>query len=902
MTNSHFLLDDLDRVLEARRHILPSHPLYGHGAVLERRSKPLILSSFSSTTTPSATRRYTNNNDNTIDSSLDLDGAQRCLAMLRQHTHRDSTTNHDTTITPPAVLESAYQLVMRAFLQRGRLRWWRRSNNNNNYDNSSDNHSRGQTGEEEEEDSDDKGRSRLMDKSDSKSSGISKGITKKSSSTAGSSTIICAADQLEEMLLELEQALQQQQSQKSQHDSASENSIRNNAYHPLNSTNINANGCMIQQQDGSGSRSRCCSVETYNLVLAAYAICATPRGDRQYAVRAHSLLRDMEEQQIPLPQSFVPGADNDKVPKEVSVPSLPVESYLHVLHAYAWQQANLQSPAGGADPAAEILLRICEIAAPNDVETRLQAHIWALEAYSKSLGGAPKCQALLETIVEWNSTLTENDSLKSRQLLDAQVYSNVVLAWSKDTNIEGSAIQAHVILLQLIQGYFAGSFAIAVEGSSEPPLIAFNGVISAWSRIGRLDKAEEVLWLMEKDLRPHCNSLIPNAVSYNSILHGILLRMPNREMALDKALEIVGYMETHAESQPAIQPNAFTYDTLLKCWLQSSRVNAVQEAEELLIRMEQLWSQGDDSIDPNNRIYNKVLNAFAKRYSGRVVSSKALDLLQRMKASSQCQPDIITYTSAIECIAKSSEAMAPRLTEELFDEATALYEQTKDAALMPNLRFYTMAIQSLAKHNGSAVRARELLTQLIEQYFASGKDPRLLPNTYPYNYVLNCAANAIDNKLEAFQIASQTYQEMRKSEIVKPDSFSYAFWLKCCNNLLEAGDLRTKGITYAFEECKREGLVNHEVLTRLLQGSPLVLVDRMLETSTTAIGAGSSETLSGRNDIYENDYSISDTVATQNSVSFLSTGSSLQRRKQQRHRSLNVQDLPPSWSRNTHGA
>ena len=61
------------------------------------------------------------------------------------------------------------------------------------------------------------------------------------------------------------------------------------------------------------------STETCNLVLKAYASCSTPRGNRRYAQKAQSLLSRMEENDIPS----------------------SIESYSHVINAWAWQQGNL---------------------------------------------------------------------------------------------------------------------------------------------------------------------------------------------------------------------------------------------------------------------------------------------------------------------------------------------------------------------------------------------------------------------------------------------------------------------------------------------------------------------------------------------------------------------------------
>ena len=679
--------------------------------------------------------------------------------------------------------------------------------------------------------------------------------------------------------------------------------------------------------------------------------------------------------------------------------------------SFAWQQGNLQSPVDGADEAYALLQIVKE--RTDDIRTIMQATIWVLEAYSKSLNGAVQCNSLLQKVKEYNTTLTQqsndsgtdndgtsniNSSTVGRQLFDAEVYSNAILAWSKaadakavttndiaprgsslsedddniiisidtsipatntatphDEFIEQAAKNAHDLLLELVDHYLNGSFMYG----SEPPLIAFNGVISAYSRLGHIDLAEDVLWLMEREVRPKCMHLIPNAISYNSILHGIYRqsqeqpqhsqqhlsnRISTKYSALQKALSIVSFMEENSIEQPAIRPNAFSYQTIMKCWLQCSNSNnnmnsnyskeyITEQAEQLLYKVEQLWGQGDTSFEYTNRIYNMLLNAYAKTYNGkRFLSNKAMDLLSRMKQSthSMCQPDIISYTSTLECIAQSSDPTASELADELLQEVKMRYATTNDVQLRPNLRTFTMTIQTLARNNGNIVRARELLTELVEEYERSGYDPQLKPNTYPYNYVLNCAANTMDpdQRLHAFQVATQTYQEMRQSKILHPDSFSYAFWLKCCNNLLDRGPLRTKAMMYAFEECKRDGLVSSEVLTRLLQGCPKDVVANLLELQpppppllsdvtsneditvpprsqqyTTYSDDNNNFFQQRRNSIKSPAVTGSRAVSSPTSSfrhrdGFMTNTNTDSNNNNYRYNNLTVRDLPPSWSRN----
>lgn len=252
----------------------------------------------------------------------------------------------------------------------------------------------------------------------------------------------------------------------------------------------------------------------------------------------------------------------------------------------------------------------------------------------------------------------------------------------------------------------------------------------------------------------------------------------------------------------------------------------MEEAEQVLHRMQEV-----SGILPTNRHYNVVINALAKCRNPD--ARKANNLLRQLQGLESYTPDIITYTSVIECYSKSSDPNAAEIGVELLEEANDLYEGTGDEAVMPNLLSYTVAIRAVSTNpTPENVRiARSLLERLVQSYEDTA-DEKLRPNTYPFNYVINCAANCVgslDERLQAFKIATKTYNEIRTSEIIEPDSFTYAFWFKGCNNLLPEGDIRTKGVTYAFEQCTRSGLVSAETLKRLLAGTPPKLATSLLD-------------------------------------------------------------------------
>mmetsp|Transcript_22975 Transcript_22975/g.56610 ORF Transcript_22975/g.56610 Transcript_22975/m.56610 type:complete len:727 (-) Transcript_22975:1657-3837(-) len=552
------------------------------------------------------------------------------------------------------------------------------------------------------------------------------------------------------------------------------------------------------------------STKTCNLALKAYAACSTPRGNRMYAQKAEGLIKKMRDEEI----------------------EITGETLAHLVHAWAWQQENRDSGecAKMAQHYFDEMMKLFP-----DEEIVFQAYGWLLEAWSKC--SAPSAAEASERIFS-----------KMKQLrganVGAQQYSNAILAWTKQKG-EENAEKANYLLLQMIDVYEASGYS----EFARPELIAFNGVITAWSRCRRIDKAEEVLWLAN-DLGEICEDIYPDVVTFNSVLHAYI-RHRDRSKSLDRMLAMIDHMETKSKEYPAMKPNEFTYNTLIKAWVQSNRKNALEEAEQVLYRMQEV-----SGVLPTNRLYNVVINALAKCRNPD--ARKAHSLLRQLQALESYTPDIITYTSVIECCSKSSDPHAAEIGLELLEEANDLYQGTGDEAIMPNLLSYTVAIRAVSTNpTPENVRiARELLERLVATYEET-LDESLRPNTYPFNYVMNCAANcfgSVDEKLQAFKIATKTYNEIRSSDIIEPDSFTYAFWFKCCNNLLPEGNIRTKGVTYAFELCTRAGLVSSETLKRLLAGTPQKLATSLL-------------------DIPEN---------THPSV----------------YRQYTLEDIPPGWSRN----
>jgi hypothetical protein len=402
---------DMQRVLESRGNLYSTSSSSAASSPMERKERPQVLSS-------------------------DVDGAERVATMLQHMVQIGVAT------------EESYQIVLKAYRDRGRTRW------------------------------------KLQD-----------------------SRIVCAADLVGGLLLQLSE---QQETQTSTTDGSN------------NYNNISSKTC--------------------NLALEAYATCSTPRGGREYANQAQKLLDLMDASGI-----------------EVTATSVA-----HVVHAWTWQQENLKA-SNCAEMAQHNLDRITKLSP--DHETLMQCYNWVLEARSKSVseGSAQAASELLQQMNDLKQTRVGaaasssigSSSIGIGSLPNFQSHSNAILAWSKNQD-PGSAEKAHILLNEALEIYKQGGFP---EGS-EPELIAFNGVIIAWARIGRPDKAEGVLWAMN-EMKSQCQHLVPNVVTYNSVIHAHL-RSRDKGKALQRIRKVVRYMEKNAEEQPAIKPDNFTYNTLMK--------------------------------------------------------------------------------------------------------------------------------------------------------------------------------------------------------------------------------------------------------------------------------------------------------------------------------------------------
>ncbi len=142
-------------------------------------------------------------------------------------------------------------------------------------------------------------------------------------------------------------------------------------------------------------------------------------------------------------------------------------------------------------------------------------------------------------------------------------------------------------------------------------LLTCNTILNCWTKSGDPDRAELYL---EETMQEH--NVVPDIVSYNTIIHGHA-RLGN----LDRALELLTRLlddalansqNTDRSRQLYPKPNVRTFTNILIALSQEKTVKAADEAERLLLRMQEL-NDPPYNLDtrPNTITYNAVMNCWA---------------------------------------------------------------------------------------------------------------------------------------------------------------------------------------------------------------------------------------------------------------------------------------------------
>lgn len=319
--------------------------------------------------------------------------------------------------------------------------------------------------------------------------------------------------------------------------------------------------------------------------------------------------------------------------------------------------------------------------------------------------------------------------------------------------------------------------------------------------------------------------------NYNNVINAWCQCEKNSDASLsvsEKAEAILDYLfEQHRKGVKALSPNNISFNLCIKSWCQSSRPDAADRAEQILRRKE-IFAKEHSDVFITASDYNQVI---AKWRDDEVNGpDRARKLFKEMDqnygnaAELTARPNIVTFNSLLDVLAKSKSRDLAEECEELLRQKNELFKEGK-SNIIPDIISYRTCIDAWIRQwqKESAQRVEALVKDMIKKYSVEGRKD-LRPDADLFNLVLKACAHATvswheDVDKEAsdtpISIANRTFALLKgKNEFnAKPTHATYAFMFIAYKFHLDFENSRYSPLlTMLWKQCCNDGLVSQFAL------------------------------------------------------------------------------------------
>jgi pentatricopeptide repeat protein len=349
------------------------------------------------------------------------------------------------------------------------------------------------------------------------------------------------------------------------------------------------------------------------------------------------------------------------------------------------------------------------------------------------------------------------------------------------------AIRAEAILQQMIQNHY-----------ELVNTICFNICIEAYAKLGRPDKAEEILWKMQKLYQQNQQQDIsekdrfrPNLTSFNSAIKAWTLtnsKIVNRdpENAVRRAELLLERME-----DSAFPPSIESYTLLMQAVIKTS--DPGEKVQAILDQLEERYANGDILDPPSSVCYLVAIQAWGRAKSTKPVSparnvpvdeisppEMAEMLVQRMtdwssndSSRGDLKPCVMIYTALIDAWGNSPHP-------EALDHALRIFTDMQQGKLgrkaSPNTVTLNVLLKAYCRH-GRIDDAWELLTRM-KNFIA--------PDLKSYHTIIKAftrsnVANTVELAQEIVHNLEKEYQD-NGNKSLKPNEYTYSQLLVALGN------------------------------------------------------------------------------------------------------------------------
>jgi len=432
---------------------------------------------------------------------------------------------------------------------------------------------------------------------------------------------------------------------------------------------------------------------------------------------------------------------------------------------------------------------------------------WLIDAWSTSgeIDAPEKATALLERMEEltWPHVYntSSSSSIMSASLTPSSIfqpniqsYTKVMSAYARSGRPD-AGILAEDLLNRMLAAQvdrYSSTYPYAyTSGIPFPTAQTFTHVMEAYANSGSIDAAPKVQQLCNQieqmylsflrqeevveEEKNHRQRVFPNSQQqhpnyYLDKTHTNFLSLHHQQQIINPSL--------WEDTQHSLRPTARLYNALINAWAKSELDGAAQMAERCLDRMEEMQAMvGGEDLIPNTFHYNSVIHAWANR--GGLDSTTLMDIdleedgIVEDTSSSTTTMDVENYKINL-IPAERAEGILERI------EASF---RLGNLDARPNTISYNACIDAWAKscHEKAGKRAETLLRRM-EELYESKINLLVKPNTRSYNSVMNAYSKSRDPN--SARNAERIFDEMESlykagNIDVKPDFISFATIIVC---------------------------------------------------------------------------------------------------------------------------
>jgi pentatricopeptide repeat protein len=350
-----------------------------------------------------------------------------------------------------------------------------------------------------------------------------------------------------------------------------------------------------------------------------------------------------------------------------------------------------------------------------------------------------------------------------------------------------------------------------------PDATSFNTVISTWASHPNPKEAAKKSEFWLREMQQMGSSVQPDVYTYTTVLKA--WSRCGGSVAADRALELLREMQ---ETKYA-QPNRVTYTVVIQTLCQNQQPG---KAGRIL---QSMMLEQPESIRPDCVAFTALMDGWAfyakaraavkDEVSCRKAVLEVMQLLDQMKTLSKQWPDTApnerTYTSVLKTLAASQLFDAGILARQVLSD---MWEQQKQRKATPGTIHYNAALDCCAKvpRATKAVDAASLWQEMM--------DVGIPCDTITYNILLNAAANSFGSselKERSLQIGQQAFDALQADESCQPTSLTYSYYFKMLRRLVpQSSSLdRNMLVKLAFDLCCEQGCLNEILLRQVLENA-----------------------------------------------------------------------------------